>query len=330
MQIRTLKIQGTGQYLPKQKITAQQLAEKLGLEQDWIEKKTGVLVRHFVEDETASEMGAYAATDALEAAGLSFADIDCLVCTSAVPEQAIPCTASLIHKHLGGENSGVPAFDINSTCLSFITGLDLVSYAIAADRYSNVLIVATEVGTGINWKDKESCTLFGDGAAAVVVSKSEAMDSSKIICSRMETYSKGVRLSECQGAGNRYHPSEFAQNPEYFLFKMNGKGIYRLASEIMPGFIKRLLAPNGLCMADMQMVIPHQASLMAVRLIGKQLGIPPERLMTIAQHCGNTVAASIPMGLHQAILQGRIHRGDRVMLLGTSAGFSVGAIVLEY
>ncbi|BAZ33261.1 3-oxoacyl-acyl carrier protein synthase III [Cylindrospermum sp. NIES-4074] len=325
-----VKILSTGKYLPKKKVTAQELELSLGLTKGWIEKKSGVLIRHFVDDETSSLMGAYAAKDALETAGLSFSDIDCLICTSASPEQGIPCTAALIQKQLDGGNSGIPAFDINSTCLSFVTGLDMVSYLIAAGRFKRVLLVASEVCVGLNWQDKETCTLFGDGAAAAIIAKSEPHESSQILSSRMETYSKGAHLTECRGGGNKHHFEEYTDNLEYFLFRMDGRGVYRLASEILPNFVNSLLQPSGLEIADMQMVIPHQASLMAMGLLRKQLGIPEEKLMVIAQNHGNTLAASVPMALHEAIAQGKIKRGDRIMLLGTSAGFSVGGIVLEY
>jgi len=328
--MQRVKILSTGKYLPKKRVTALEIELSLGLTKGWVEKKSGVLVRHFVDDETASMMGAFAAKDALVAAGLSMGDIDCIISTSGIPEQAIPCTAALIQKHLGAVNSGIPAFDINSTCLSFITGLDTISYLVAAGRYNRVMLIASEVTTGLNWNDKESCTLFGDGAAAVIIAKTDDRESSKILSSRMETYSKGAHLTECQGAGNKYHPRDYADHPESFLFKMDGRGVYRLASEVLPGFVERLLQPCGLRIADLQMVILHQASLMAMRLFGKQLGIPEEKLMVIAHNHGNTIAASVPMALHEAIIQRKIQRGDHIMLLGTSAGFSVGGIVLEY
>jgi len=328
--MRRVKILSTGKYLPKQQVTAQELELRLGLTKNWIKKKSGVLVRHFVDGETASQMGTFAAQEALLKAGLSITDIDCLISTSGIPEQAIPCTASLIEKQLGAGDSGIPAFDINSTCLSFITGLDTVSYLIEAGRYNRVLLVASEVSTGLDWDDKETCTLFGDGAAAAVIAKSEDREPSQILSSRMETYSQGAHLVECQGGGNKYHPKDYANNPKSFLFKMDGRAIYRFASNILPSFVDRLLQPSGLGMADMDMVIPHQASLMAMRLIRKQLGIPEEKFMVIVHNHGNTIAASVPMALHEAIIQGKIQRGDRLMLLGTSAGFSVGGIVLEY
>jgi 3-oxoacyl-[acyl-carrier-protein] synthase III len=328
--MRRIKILSTGKYLPKKQVTAQELELRLGLKKGWIAQKSGVLLRHFVEDETSSMMGAFASKNALISGGFSMEDIDCIISTSGIPEQAVPCTASLIQKHLGAEDSGIPAFDINSTCLSFISGLDTISYLVCAERYKRVLLVASDITTGLNWNDKESCTLFGDGAAAVIIAKSEEGESGKILSSRMETYSKGAHLTQCKGGGNKYHPKDYANDIESFLFQMDGKGVYRLASQILPNFVERLLEPSGLKIEDLQMVIPHQASLMAMRLIGKQLNIPKHKLMVIAHNHGNTIAASIPMALHEAIIQGKIQRGDRLMLLGTSAGFSVGGIVLEY
>lgn len=157
MQVRKIKIVGTGKCLPEQVITAEDLDKKLGVPSGWVLKKTDVRVRLVVKDETASFMGARAAEAALEDAGLTFSDIDCIVSTSGTVEQSIPCTASLIQKALGQEYSGVPAFDINSTCLSFLTGLDVMSYMVAAGRYRRVLLVATEVASvGLDWSHKES------------------------------------------------------------------------------------------------------------------------------------------------------------------------------
>lgn len=341
MVIRPIKILGTGLYVPEHKVTAQQLAQRLGVDEAWIKRKSGVETRYFAKDETASEMGAAAARNALTASDLCLDDIDCIVCTSAVPQQSIPCTAALIHQHLGGADSGIPAFDINASCLSFLTGLDTLSYLIAAGRYQRVLLIASEVAhRGLNWSDPKSCSLFGDGAAAVVIGHSSIGSSataglsdlpdSKILGSRMETYSRGAQLTECRGGGNLHSPYAYQENPESMLFSMEGKAIYRMAHEILPPFVERLLSPLGVTVSDMDMVIPHQASLMAMRLLRKHLGISTDRLMVIAQDYGNVIAASIPMALHEAIRQGKVKRGDRIMLLGTSAGFSVGGMVLDY
>lgn len=330
MQIRNVKILGTGKYMPKRIVTAQEMDELLGVPAGWVEKKSDVKRRHFVEDETASQMGALAAQEALKQAGLEFGDIDCLVCTSGTMEQPIPSTASLIQRAMGQEHSGVPSFDINSTCLSFLTGLDVMSYMVTSGRYRRILLVATEIASvGLNWAHKESAALFGDGAAAVVIGSAEEHESSRIVCSAMQTYSQGAHLSQIRGGGTGA-PALTEQDEEAFLFEMDGQGIYKMASRILPGFVASLLKLASCAMKDIQVVIPHQGSAMAMRLICRKLGISQEQLMFITPTHGNTIAASIPMGLHEAIREERVRRGSRVMLLGTSAGLSVGGMILDY
>ncbi|WP_028550812.1 beta-ketoacyl-ACP synthase III [Paenibacillus sp. UNC451MF] len=330
MQSRNIKITGTGKYMPKRIVTAEEMDELLGVPAGWVEKKSDVKRRHFVEDETASQMGAFAAQEALKQAGLDFSDIDCLVCTSGTMEQPIPSTAALIQRALGQEHSGVPAFDINSTCLSFLTGLDVMSYMVTSGRYRRILLVSTEIASiGLNWSHKESAALFGDGAAAVIIEAAGEREGSRIVCSAMKTYSHGAHLSQIRGGGTGAHALS-VQEDEAFLFEMDGQGIYKMASRILPGFVASLLKEAGCSMKDIQVVVPHQGSAMAMRLISRKLNISKEQLMFITPTHGNTIAASIPMGLHEAIREGRITRGSRVLLLGTSAGLSVGGMILDY
>lgn len=330
MQQRKIKILGTGKYLPKRMVTAQQMDELLGVPAGWVEKKSDVKVRHFVQDETASQMGALAAEAALKDAGLHFSDIDCLVCTSGTMEQPIPSTASLIQRAMKQELSGIPAFDINSTCLSFLTGLDVMSYMIVSGRYERILLVSTEIASvGLNWSHKESAALFGDGAAAVVIGSPVEHEGSRIVCSAMQTYSQGAHLSQIRGGGTGLH-AKAMQEEEPFLFEMDGQAIYKMASKILPGFVASLLNEASCTMKDIDVVVPHQGSAMAMRLISRKLGISPKQLMFITPTHGNTIAASIPMGLHEGIREGRIRRGSRVLLLGTSAGLSVGGMILDY
>lgn len=332
MKHRNVSIYGTGKYLPQNLVTSDEIDRKLGVRPGWTLKKTNVKERYFAGHETASQMGAKAAAAALQAANLTFEDIDCLICTSGTSEQPIPCTAALIQYEMGQGHSGIPAFDINTTCLSFVAGLDVVSYMLDAGRYRKVLLVSSEIASiGLNWADKESAALFGDGAVALVVGQSEAGSSSKIIYSALETYGDGARLSEIRGGGSKLHAREHSTRTEKeYLFRMDGTGIFRMASKLMPSFVDRLMTGAGLRMQDMDLIIPHQGSAMAVRLLGRKLGIADHQLMSITHNHGNTIAASIPMGLHEAIVQGRIQRGDRVLLLGTSAGLSLGGIILDY
>jgi 3-oxoacyl-[acyl-carrier-protein] synthase-3 len=332
MKSRKVKIVGTGTYLPKQLISSDEMDRRLDVPSGWVLQKSDVITRHFIKDETAAEMGASAAYAALKDAGLDFADIDCIVCTSGTMQQPIPCTAVLIQKAMQQEDSGVPCFDVNATCLSFVTGLDLLSYMVDAGRYRRVLLIATEIASkGINWTDKESASLFGDGAAAVVIEQSSQSDSSCIFHAAMETYSSGAHLSEIRAGGSAQHAMHHtASNAEDYLFRMNGQAIFRMASKLLPRFVERLLAEVQMRMVDLRLVIPHQGSAMAMRLLRKRLHISEEQLLYITPSFGNTIAASIPIGLHEAIRQGKMSRGDRVLLLGTSAGLSLGGLVFEY
>lgn len=336
MQARRVKIEGMGRYLPKRRVTAEALEAQMGLEPGWIEKKSGVMTRYFVDDETSSEMGARAAEAALADAGLTFEDIDCLVCVSGSPEQAIPCTAALIQKAMGQADSGTPAFDINSTCLSFLTGLDTMSYLVEAGRYRRVLLVSAEISSvALDWREKESATILGDAAVAAVITRSEANEPSRIIASRMETYSSGSELTRARGGGTRFHPRKVGGTleafiDEYGVFEMDGKSVFKLSAHMLPAFIQRVLEPVGEDLATVKLVVPHQASMMALYLMQRRLGLSDDRWMVIARDYGNTIAASIPLALHEAVQTGRIARGDKVMLLGTSAGFSMGALLMEY
>lgn len=332
METRHVKVTGTGRYLPGTGISAEAIDLRLGTEPGWVMRKTSVANRHFVGEETASQMGAYAAGEALQAAGLTFADIDCLVCASGTMEQPIPCTAALIQRALGEEESGVPCFDINSTCLSFVTALDTMSYLIEAGRYRRILIVSSEIASkGLNWTDKESAALFGDGAAAAVVERSAEGESARILNARMTTHSGGAKHSEIRGGGSGIPAGlHREENAADYLFSMDGEAIFRQASRLLPDFMQGLLGSAGLAMADFKLVVPHQGSVMAMKLLQRKLGISQEQMLYIAPHYGNVIAASIPLGLDMAVREGRLERGDKVLLVGTSAGLSLGGVALVY
>lgn len=329
---RKVKILGTGKYLPKQQVTAEELEKKLRLPTGWVTKKSGVRVRHFVTDETSANMGAIAAQRALEEAGLSFSDIDCLVCASGTSQQEIPCTAALIQEEMRQSKTGVPCFDINSTCLSFVTAMDVLSASLAMGCYQRILIVSTEISSvGLNWGQKESCVLFGDGAAAVVIGRTPEAETSRILASCMQTYSDGAHYSEIRGGGTLIHPGEYAKGREAdFQFDMDGRKIFRLTSQLITGFVERLLDAASITRQEIGLVVPHQASGMAMRIMGNKLGFADSHMMNIIENHGNVIAASIPMALHEAIVQKRVNRGDIMLLLGTSAGLSLGGLLLEY
>ncbi|MVP01150.1 beta-ketoacyl-ACP synthase III [Paenibacillus sp. N10] len=332
MMQRKLRILGTGKYLPARQVTSEELDERLGKPAGWVLKKSGVKVRYYTEGETVSQMGARAAAEALKEAGLTFADLDCIVCTNSVPEQPIPCTAALIQNEMGHGDSGTPCFDVNSTCLSFLAGLDLISYTMAMGKYKTVLLVAPEIASaGLNYEQSESSILFGDGAAAVVVGISREGETSHILASRMETYGSGYALSEVRGGGTKLPAAAFeASRAADYLFDMQGEALFKKTSKLLPRFMEELFRDAGVGLSELSIVIPHQGSAMAMRLLQHKLGIPDSRLMNIIGNHGNTIAASLPMGLHEAIRQGRLERGNLAAIIGISAGVSLGGIVFEY
>lgn len=328
--IRNVKIVSTGCFLPPHAVTSAEIDQRLGLPAGYAESKSGVKVRYHVKGETSSQMGAEAARRALAAANLTLNDIDLILCTSGTAEQAIPCTAVLIHKHLGCKQ--IPAFDINSTCLSFATGLDQIADSITVGRYKRVLIVATEASSAaINWDERESAILIGDGAVAVIVEKTPEGQGSKILTSRLETYSEGSELVEFRGCGTKMmsSPNVNVQDSQY-KFKMDGRGVFKMASELLPGFCERLFEPLKMKVSDISLMIPHQASAMAMHLVRDRLNLRPEQMFTNLETCGNMVAASIPKALHDAVAEGRVKRGDKILLLGTAAGLGLGGLILEY
>lgn len=328
---RPIKILAIGKYIPPTVVIDNDLEHKLNLPFGWIEKKTGVCRRHYAIGESQSEMAAKAICNALHCANMTIEDIDCLIGANGAMEQAIPSNAALTKKALGIKTD-IPAFDINSTCLSFVVAMDVVSYMVAAGQYRRVAIFASDIASNaLNWEHKESCVLFGDGAAAVIIEREDCPKGSKILASKLATYIEGVHWAEVKGGGTKLHAREYQEaNKKDYLFHMEGEKMFRLSMKYIPDFFTGLLKSANCEMEDIAMLIPHQASLTAMKLIQRKLNIPDERFMVTIQEYGNTIASSIPLALCDAISEGRVKRGDRIILFGTSAGLSIGGMVLEY
>lgn len=324
-----VKIIGLGQYLPENNILSTVLDQQLGLAQGSVQKKSGLISRHFAAPhETSSYMGAQAALRAIDQAGLSLTDIDVIISASGAVEQAIPCTAVLIQKQLGLERSGIPCFDMNSTCLSFLTALDTISYLIEAGRYQRALIISSDIpSAGLNWQDMETCTIFGDGAAACVLEKSHS--SSRILACDMITYSAGSDYCRLEAGGSRIPPSQ-PHDRALGLFQMEGKKVFKLASQLLDYSKERLFAKACVTMADIDWFVPHQASLLAMHHIQKRLAIPQEKFVNIYSTHGNQMAASLPSALSNYAQANKIQRGQLIYLLGTGAGLSAAGMILEF
>ncbi|AHE67412.1 beta-ketoacyl-ACP synthase III [Legionella oakridgensis] len=324
-----VKITGMGQYLPVNKILSVELDQKLGLARGSVEKKSGLVSRHFAQEhETTSFMAAQAALAAIKQAKIELFELDAIIGACGAGEQLLPCSAALIQKKLGLEQSGIPCFDINSTCLSFLTALDTASYLIAGGRFKRVLIVASDIpSAGLNWQDMESCTIFGDGAAACILEQSDG--SSRILASHMRTYSAGASFCQVEAGGTRIPPAS-DYDRKYGLFAMDGKKVFKLATHLVVELHECLLSQIGVTLADIDWVVPHQASMLAMHHLRKRLNISEEKFVDIYATHGNQMAASIPSAFYHLVQTGKIQRGQLVYLLGTGAGLSAAGMILEY
>ena len=334
MAIRSLRLAQSAIYLPARVVTADELDARLGLPPGWVEEKTGVTRRHFIEPgrDTNATMGAAAVRGVLEAARLDFADVDLLINASASVQQPIPCTAALIQRELGeaAAASGVPCLDLNATCLSFLLALELAAAWLAARGRGRVLLVSSEIASqGVDWDQPGAASLFGDGAAAFLLETAPG-EAGGLLASRFETFSEGAGFCEVPGGAQARPPWTYtpARHKE-FLFAMDGPAVHRLAMKRLPGLVERCLEDAGVALAEVDAVVPHQAGMGPLRLVERRLGIAPGRMaVSVAEH-GNLIAASIPVALHLARERGLVRPGGRMLLLGTAAGYSQGAMLWQ-
>ena len=328
-----LRILATGQYIPSLRIESEDFDRRWSKPAGWTRRHVGIDYRHFASpDEPASLMAAMAAQDALQRVGLRADQVDVVISVGGVMEQAIPCTASLVHERLGLAGTGIPAYDVNATCLGFLVALDLVAGAMATRRYRRALIVAGEVASaGLNWNDTDTAALFGDGGAAVIVEAAGPDDRACLLASHMETYSEGTRFCQVRSGGTRVRLADGAEAyAAASQFEMSGRSTYRLAAQKLPGFMQTLFSRAGVSVDDLKLLVPHQASAKALDHLQRALRLPPEVLVRILQTHGNQMAASIPLALHHAIERGDLRRGDLFAMVGSGAGLSFAGAVLRY
>jgi 3-oxoacyl-[acyl-carrier-protein] synthase III len=329
----SLQIVGTGEYIPARRVYSSEYDLRWGKPEGWTKKHTGIDYRQFAnESETSTMMAAVAAQNALALAGLQAQQMDLIISACSVMEQAIPCNGALIQRRLGVGMSGIPAFDINATCLSFLTALDIAAMGMACGKYRRVLIVASEVPScGLREEDTDTAPLFGDGAGAVVLVAGAANDPSAYLGGRMETYGDGADLCQVRSGGTRHRVHK---NLEEFIegayFQMEGKATYRMAAQLLPGYMQRLFGATGIAPEQLHKIIPHQASAKALDHLQAALKLPDDMLVRTLESRGNQLAASIPIALHHAICSATVVRGQLIALVGSGAGLSFGGAILRY
>ena len=323
---RYSRITGTGSYLPPRRLTNADLVAELaakGVEtsDEWIVERTGIRARHFAApDVTSSDLGAEAAKRALEAAGLLPSDIDLIIVATSTPDMVFPSSAAILQNKLG--IAGCPAFDVQAVCSGFVYALTVADSLIKTGTASKALVIGAEVFSRIlDFSDRTTCVLFGDGAGAVVL---EASDTPGILATDLHADGKHVGILCVPG---QVSGGQVIGSP---LLTMDGQAVFKLAVGVLESAARATLAKAELTEADIDWLIPHQANIRIMQSTAKKLKLPFDKvIVTVDQH-GNTSAASIPLALDAAVRSGKIQKGDTLMLEGVGGGFTWGAVLINY
>lgn len=327
---RRVRILGTASSVPGTILDHEQLDARYGFAPGTSLKQTGVKTRFLSTTETASFLAVKACNEALLASGMSWDDVDCLVAASATMDQALPYNAAMIHAELGLQERRTTTFDIGASCMSFLTALDICSTLIDAGRFRRVMIVSADISTfTTDCSDLRTNGIFGDGAAACLIGRAEEGEAASILGARSMTLSEGVTHCQIRAGGSRFHRRVPNSNGNSF-FEMNPRPLYGLIAREMPGFVKVLLEDVGLAMRDIDLVVPHQASALALKHITRMLKLPSDRMVDISSTHANQVGASLPTALHFGLGRADIQRGSKLLLLGSGAGVTIGGMVLVY
>ena len=322
-----VKIISTGAALPEGKLTSEELDRKLNKPNGYCLKRSGIEYRYHADYQlNQADLAAQALNDALIRNDILPESIDLLICASALKVQALPYTAAhiLAASTLPDKTA---TFDVNVSCVSFITALNLAACLLNSGCYKRIAIVAAELASrGLNWDDEESSLIFGDGAACAIVERGDGQ--SGILSFLQETYPAGVDFCQIKAGGTRRNLRAGMEDHD-FLFQMEGKPLFRLASSLIEVFMSKLLQLSGLRLEDIATVVPHQASHLSLEHMRKRLKIANEALIDIYRFRGNQVGASIPSALHEAVITNRFQANNPAMLVGTAAGLTfAGMIVL--
>ena len=331
-----IHIQGLGTYVPTKRITNVDLMSLVDTNDEWIVSRTGIKARHMLaDDENGTDAGTEAALKALEDAGIAAEDITHVLTATCTPDYLCQSTACIISGKIGSH--GAMAFDLNAACTGFVYGLDVANSILAGKPGAKVLLVGSEAFTRrLNWEDRTTCILFGDGAAAAVLTNGDAGTPKRCLPSaprlrdvRCGADGRQYPLLTVGGGTNRnYKPGDPVQDD--FYLQMQGREVFKQAVRSLSAVCSELLEDNGLTLEDIDLFIPHQANLRIIEAVGDRLKLGSEKIFVNLDEYGNTSAASIPLGIGDACAQGRIRPGSRVLLSAFGGGFTWGAALLEF
>jgi 3-oxoacyl-[acyl-carrier-protein] synthase-3 len=318
------RIAGTGSYLPEKVVTNKDLEKVVDTSDEWIRERTGIKRRHLAADgETTSDLALAAANNALEMAGISAEDIDLIVVGTATPDKVFPATACIIQRRLG--IGGCAAFDIQAACSGFVYGLDVADRYVRTGAAQNALVIGAETLSRIvNWEDRATAVLFGDGAGAVVL---QACDEPGIISTHIHADGQYEDLLQVQQGISRGYD---AVRAEQAFIEMNGNAVFRRAVATLDSIARETLDKNNIDKHDLDWFVPHQANLRIISAAAKKLDMPMERVIVTVDEHANTSAASIPLAFDAAVRDGRIQRGELILFEAFGAGFTWGSALLKF
>ncbi len=324
MNQRRAAITAVGTYVPERVLTNADLEKIVDTSDEWIVERTGIRERRIAaDDESAATLGTNAARMALKTASIDPDEIDLVICATCSPDGMLPATASLIQDALGARNAA--AFDVNAACVGFLSGLATGTQFINSGMYSKVLVIGVEVLSRLlNWRDRGTCILFGDGAGAVVL---EAADRGGPQSFVLKSDGSGAHLLYARGPASS---PNVVTEAEAYCIVMDGREIFRFAVRAMEDAARQAVADAGLCMDDITYFVPHQANQRIISAVAKGLGVPMERVIVNVDRYGNTSSASIPLALCEAWEEDRLHDGDRLVFVTFGGGLVWGATVVEW
>lgn len=323
--MKNAKMIGFGLYTPKNLVENERLQEFLETSDEWIRTRTGIERRYISLDENTSDLAVEASKKALNQAGLSAEDIDLIILATVTPDNFTPSTACIVQDNLGAKNAW--AFDINAACTGFIYALKLGRSLIRSGEAKSALIIGAEtLSKALNWEDRGSCVLFGDGAGATVLTSTEEDCGIKCVNVKSDG-SKGDSLV-IQGLPLNSPFKDGREVSENYI-NMNGREIFKFATKVMEESIVEILEKENIKIEDIDAIIPHQANLRIIDYVVKRLGIPREKFITNLQNYGNTSGASIPIALCESINEGNLKKGDNIIMVGFGGGLTWGAALIK-
>jgi 3-oxoacyl-[acyl-carrier-protein] synthase III len=321
-------ISGWGMAVPDRILTNDELAEMVETSDEWIRDRTGIRERRIARDgQTSASLAVEASLQALKVANLKPSDLDLIICATSTPEHIFPATACLVQDRLGANRAG--AFDLLAACSGFIFGLNMAAQSIRSGSIQNVLVIGTEtLSRFVNWQDRNTCILFGDGAGAFVLQASE--EPGGVLSAVMHSDGSGGDLLSLPAGGSKHPTSEATIHSGMHYISMDGKEVFRFATRVMAQATREALDAAGLDLDEIRWVIPHQANYRIIEAAARGLKLPMDRFVLNLDRYGNTSTASIPIAACEAVESGQVQPGDRIVLVGFGAGLTWGALVAEW